>query len=66
MTHVHRARTVEAAKHLLDEEGLCVIEGMLDAAAIERVRDALMAGVARDVASGVPVRRSCVRSGTGT
>lgn len=44
------------AKSLLDRDGLCVIEGVLDAGGIERVRKALHDGVARDEAQGIPLR----------
>lgn len=53
---VRRARTVEEAKELIDEDGLCVIEGVLDAEALARVRSALVAGIAHDEANGVQLR----------
>jgi ectoine hydroxylase-related dioxygenase (phytanoyl-CoA dioxygenase family) len=56
MAAVSRALDVNDAKSLLDRDGLCVIEGVLDAAGIERVRKALHDGVAHDEAQGVPLR----------
>jgi ectoine hydroxylase-related dioxygenase (phytanoyl-CoA dioxygenase family) len=53
---VQRATSVEAAKALLDEQGLCVMEGVLDARQVEHVRAALKAGVARDETQGVQLR----------
>jgi ectoine hydroxylase-related dioxygenase (phytanoyl-CoA dioxygenase family) len=51
-----RARTTTQAKALLDREGICVIENMLDASGLGRVRAALKAGIARDEENQVPVR----------
>jgi len=50
------AKNAEQAKALLDAEGVCVIEGVLDAAAVSRVKRALLAGIRNDEAEGVPVR----------
>ena len=51
-----RARTVDDAKRIVDRDGLCIIENVLDADALARVRTALHQGIARDESSGVPVR----------
>jgi ectoine hydroxylase-related dioxygenase (phytanoyl-CoA dioxygenase family) len=51
-----RAKTTEDAKRLLDAEGVCVIENVLDARGIARVKEALLAGISSDESSGVPVR----------
>jgi fumagillin biosynthesis dioxygenase len=56
MALVARARNTDEANALVDRDGICVIEGVLDAAALERVRAALKAGIASDEAKGVPVR----------
>jgi ectoine hydroxylase-related dioxygenase (phytanoyl-CoA dioxygenase family) len=56
MAAVSRAHDVNEAKALLDRDGLCVIEGVLDPRGIERVRKALHDGVARDEAQGVQLR----------
>lgn len=56
MTTISRAKTVEEASKLLDQDGLCVIEDVLDSAEVARVRNALKAGVARDEAGGVQLR----------
>ena len=53
---VSRASTAEDAKALLDCEGLCVMENVLDAAALKRVHGALQAGIDRDHATGVQLR----------
>ena len=50
------ARTPDDAKRLLDAEGVCVLENVLDARGIARVKDALLAGISSDETSGVPVR----------
>jgi ectoine hydroxylase-related dioxygenase (phytanoyl-CoA dioxygenase family) len=51
-----RAKTAEEAKRLLDAEGVCVIEDVLDARGVARVKQALLDGIARDEVDGVPVR----------
>src|SRR5580658_10109091 len=56
MALVARARNTDEANALVDRDGICVIEGVLDAAALERVRAALKAGIASAEAKGVPVR----------
>ena len=56
MGTISRASNIEEAKALLDDDGICVMEGMLDRHAIQRVRDALQAGVNRDEANGVQLR----------
>lgn len=53
---VLRASNVDEAKALLDRDGICVIEDVLDAASIARVKRALFDGVAQDEREGVPVR----------
>src|ERR1700722_4475147 len=53
---VARALTADEAKTILDRDGLCVMENVLDAASIARVRDALHAGVARDESHGIQLR----------
>ncbi|HVN27446.1 MAG TPA: phytanoyl-CoA dioxygenase family protein [Candidatus Binataceae bacterium] len=55
-TVVARASDVNEAKALLDRDGICVMEGVLDAVAIARARKALYDGIARDENEGVPVR----------
>ena len=50
------AKNAEHAKALLDAEGVCVIERVLDAASVSRVKRALLAGIQSDEAGGVPVR----------
>ncbi len=51
-----RASDVGEAKALLDRDGICVMEDILDGAGIARVKKALFEGVARDEREGVPVR----------
>ena len=51
-----RAKTADDAKRLLDAEGVCVIEDVLDLSGVARVKAALLAGIASDESSGVPVR----------
>ncbi len=51
-----RAKTPDDAKRLLDAEGVCVIEDVLDARGVARVKQALLDGIARDETGGVPVR----------
>ena len=51
-----RAKNGDDAKRLLDAEGVCVVEGVLDARGIARVKAALLAGIHSDEAGGVPVR----------
>ncbi len=51
-----RAKSADEAKRVLDAEGVCVIEGVLDARGIARVKDALLRGISSDQSSGVPVR----------
>jgi ectoine hydroxylase-related dioxygenase (phytanoyl-CoA dioxygenase family) len=53
---VSRASNIEEAKVLLDRDGICVMENILDAAGLAQVKKALFDGVARDERSGVPVR----------
>jgi len=50
------AKSADDAKRLLDAEGVCIVPEVLDRAAIERVKRALLAGIASDESSGVPVR----------
>jgi ectoine hydroxylase-related dioxygenase (phytanoyl-CoA dioxygenase family) len=50
------ASNPEEAKRLLDDDGICIIEGVLDAAGIERVKSALRRGVERDEIRGVQLR----------
>jgi ectoine hydroxylase-related dioxygenase (phytanoyl-CoA dioxygenase family) len=56
MEFVARAKDADVANAILARDGTCVIEGVLDRAAIARVRAALDAGIASDEARGVPVR----------
>ena len=56
MVTIARARNVEEAEPLIERDGLCIMESVLDAAALERVRNALKAGVARDEANSVQLR----------
>ena len=51
-----RAKTADDAKRLLDAEGVCVIEDVLDARGVARVKQALYDGIASDESGGVPVR----------
>jgi ectoine hydroxylase-related dioxygenase (phytanoyl-CoA dioxygenase family) len=51
-----RVKTADDAKRALDAEGVCVIEGVLDARGVARVKDALLAGISSDESTGVPVR----------
>jgi ectoine hydroxylase-related dioxygenase (phytanoyl-CoA dioxygenase family) len=51
-----RARTTLEAKRIVDRDGICVIENVLDSVALARVRKALHDAIARDQAGGVPVR----------
>ena len=51
-----RAKDADDAKRLLDAEGVCVLEGVLDARGVARVKDALLAGISSDEVGGVPVR----------
>ena len=53
---VARASNVDQAKVLIDRDGICVMEGILDAAGLKRVRTALEDGIARDEREGIPVR----------
>jgi len=53
---VARASNVEEAKALVDRDGICVMEDVLDKAGIARAKKALFDGVARDERDGVPVR----------
>jgi hypothetical protein len=53
---VSRASNIEEAKVLLDRDGICVMENILDATGLARVKKALFDGVARDGRAGVPVR----------
>ena len=50
------AHTTVEAKALLDREGICVIENLLDTRSLDRLRAALRAGIARDEENQVPVR----------
>ena len=56
MTSVSRASNVNEAKELLDRHGICVMESVLDAEGLERVRCALRQGIAKDEGAGVQVR----------
>jgi ectoine hydroxylase-related dioxygenase (phytanoyl-CoA dioxygenase family) len=51
-----RAKSAADARRALDAEGVCVIERVLDARGVQRVKDALLAGISSDESSGVPVR----------
>src|SRR5271167_2912202 len=53
---VARANTTDEAKAILDHDGICVIENMLDAQALERVREALKTGIASDEKDKVQLR----------
>ena len=53
---IARASNVDEAKALLDHDGICVMEDILDGVGLARVRKALFDGVARDEREGVPVR----------
>ena len=55
-TTVARAKTTEEAKAILDHDGICVIENMLDAQALKRVREALKTGIASDERDKVQLR----------
>jgi ectoine hydroxylase-related dioxygenase (phytanoyl-CoA dioxygenase family) len=55
-TIVARAANVEQAKALLERDGICVMEGILDSAGLKRVRKALYDGIARDERENIPVR----------
>ncbi|HKC52080.1 MAG TPA: phytanoyl-CoA dioxygenase family protein [Myxococcota bacterium] len=50
------AKSADDAKRLLDAEGVCIVRDVLDRAGIERAKRALLAGIASDESSGVPVR----------
>jgi ectoine hydroxylase-related dioxygenase (phytanoyl-CoA dioxygenase family) len=50
------AKSADEAKRLLDAEGVCVVEGVLDSASMARVKRALLAGISSDESQGVPVR----------
>ena len=56
MTSVARAANPQQAKEIIERDGICVIENVLDGPALERVRAALRAGIERDEANSVPVR----------
>jgi hypothetical protein len=56
VTSVSRASNVNEAKELLDRHGICVMEIVLDAEGLERVRCALRQGIAKDEGAGVQVR----------
>jgi ectoine hydroxylase-related dioxygenase (phytanoyl-CoA dioxygenase family) len=56
MSPLSRAHTLDEAKAMLERDGLCIIEGVLDECGIERVRIALRDGIARDELHGVPLR----------
>jgi ectoine hydroxylase-related dioxygenase (phytanoyl-CoA dioxygenase family) len=47
------AASVEEAKRQLDEQGLTIMEGVLDAAGVAAVREALKRGIAADQTQGV-------------
>jgi ectoine hydroxylase-related dioxygenase (phytanoyl-CoA dioxygenase family) len=53
---VARAKTTDEAKSILDRDGICVIENMLDAHGLDRVREALKTGIANDEKDQVQLR----------